>query len=158
MLDMRVSLDPATRPSRLPPLAHIAVVALLSLSFLSGAAVWAGQITQARTMETPLWLPGLLALHGCLNPFQCALFGYLCCQHIRMGWQLKANLLTGFSIEFVFAGLILSGTGLYYAGSAGWRNTFLWGHRVLGLLLPLGLVAHWIAGLRWGDWAEKSGK
>ena len=142
-------LDPATRPSRLSPLTHIAVVTLLSLSFLSGVVVWAGQSAQARTMETPAWLPGLLAFHGWLNPFQCALLGYLCCQHIRIGWQLKANLLTGFSMEFVFAGLILSGTGLYYAGSADWRNTFLWAHRVLGLLLPLSLGAHWIAGWRW---------
>jgi len=102
-------------------------------------------------METPSWLPGFLVAHGCLNPFLCVLFGYLCCQHIRMGWQLKANLATGFSIEFLFAGLIISGTGLYYAGSAEWRNTLVWGHRVLGLLLPLCLAAHWAAGRRWAN-------
>ena len=148
-------LDPATRPSRLPPLAHIAVVLLLSLSFLSGLAVWRAQLLQDRALESPPWLHGLLVLHGCLNPFLCALFGFLCCQHIRMGWHLKANLVTGFSIEFVFAGLILSGAGLYYAGSTEWRNTFLWSHRVLGLLLPLGLAAHWAAGLHWAKKVAK---
>jgi len=148
-------LDPAARPSRLAPLTHLAVVALLSLSFLSGLAVWVGQNVQARGMETPPWLPAMLALHGCLNPFLCALFGYLCCQHIRIGWQLKANLATGFSLEFLFAGLILSGTGLYYAGSAEWRKVFLWAHRVWGLLLPLGLGAHWAAGLRWANKTTK---
>ena len=108
-----------------------------------------------RALESPPWLHGLLVLHGCLNPFLCALFGFLCCQHIRMGWHLKANLVTGFSIEFVFAGLILSGAGLYYAGSTEWRNTFLWSHRVLGLLLPLGLAAHWAAGLHWAKKVAK---
>jgi len=49
------------------------------------------------------------------------------------------------------AGLIISGTGLYYAGSAEWRNTLVWGHRVLGLLLPLCLAAHWAAGRRWAN-------
>src|ERR1043165_9044314 len=107
LLGMGQPPDPATRPSRLPLLTHLAVVALLALSFLSGLALWRGEILQARTLETPAWLPGFLAVHGCLNPFLCALFGYLCYQHIRMGWKLRANLATGFSMEFLFAGLIL---------------------------------------------------
>ena len=51
MLSMGQSLHPATRPSRLPPLTHIAVVLLLSLSFLSGLAVWRAQVLQERTLE-----------------------------------------------------------------------------------------------------------
>ncbi len=142
-------LDPATRPSRLAPLTHIAVVLLLSLSFISGVAIWRGQTLQARMTETPSWLHAFLILHGWLNPFLCALFGYLCCQHIRLGWQLRANLLTGFSMEVIFAGQILSGAGLYYAGSPEWRNVLVGAHRILGVLLPLGLAAHWLAGTRW---------
>ena len=148
-------VDPAARPSRLAPLTHLAVLLLLSLSFLSGLALWRGQAVQSQTSQTPAWLPALLMLHGCLNPFLCALFGYLCCQHIRLGWQLKANLATGFSLEIVFAGLILSGAGLYYLGSADWRNACLWTHRLLGLLLPLSLGAHWTAGLRWARQTTK---
>ena len=53
---MRVPLDPATRPSRLPALTHITVVLLLSLSFISGLGVWCGEILQARSLETPAWL------------------------------------------------------------------------------------------------------
>jgi len=146
---MEGPLEAATRPSRLPALTHITVVLLLSLSFISGLGVWRGEILQARSLETPAWLHGSLILHGCLNPLLCVLFGYLCCGHIRMGWQLKANRITGVSMEILFAALILSGAGLYYAGSVEWRNAFVWAHRVLGLLLPLGLGAHWAAGLGW---------
>ena len=142
-------LDAATRPSRLPLLAHIAVVQLLSLSFLTGLVVWRGQVLQGRTLETPVWLHAAVVLHGSLNPFLCGLFGYLCCQHIRIGWHLRAVLASGFSMELVFAGLILSGVGLYYAGSDEWRNTLIRAHRILGLLLPLSLSVHWAAGRRW---------
>ena len=146
---MEPLLDPVTRPSRLSRFTHIAVVSLLSLSVISGLLVWQGQRIQARTLETPLWLHVSLVLHGSLNPFLCVLFGYLCCQHIRLGWQLRANLVTGFAMEIIFGGLILSGLGLYYAGAAESRNLCVQAHRILGLLLAPGLGMHWVAGLHW---------
>ena len=146
---MGLPLDPTTRPSRLPLFMHVAIVLLLSMSFISGLLVWQGERIQAETMESPAWLHPAVVLHGSLNPFLCVLFGYLCCQHIRFGWQLRANLLTGLTMEFLFAGLILSGVGLYYAGSREWREVMVAGHRTMGVLLPLGLGAHWWAGLRW---------
>ena len=148
-------LDPVTRPSRLSPFTHIAVVSLLSLSVISGLLVWQGQRIQARTLETPLWLHVSLVLHGSLNPFLCVLFGYLCCQHIRLGWQLRANLVTGFAMEIIFGGLILSGLGLYYAGAAESRNLCVQAHRILGLLLAPGMGMHWVAGLRWAEKISK---
>src|SRR5262245_7273015 len=148
-------LDPTTRPSRLSPFTHSAVVLLLSLSLISGLLVWQGQRIQARTVETPVWLHAALVLHGGLNPFLCVLFGYLCCQHIRLGWQLRANLATGFAIEIIFGGLILSGIGLYYAGGAESRNLWVQAHRVLGLLLAPALGLHWIAGRRWAKKISK---
>jgi hypothetical protein len=148
-------LDPAARPSRLPLFTHVTVVLLLSLSFISGLLVWQGQRAQEHAMETPLWLHPAVVLHGMLNPFLCVLFGYLCSQHIRFGWQLRANLLTGFMMEIIFGGLILSGIGLYYAGSAEWRNLCVQTHRILGLLLAPGLGIHWVAGLRWAKTISK---
>ena len=144
-------LDPAARPSRLPLFTHVAVVLLLSLSFISGLLAWQGQRVQAQAMETPDWLHASMVLHGSLNPFLCVLFGYLCSQHIRLGWQLRANLATGFAMEIIFGGLILSGIGLYYAGSAEWRNLCVQTHWILGLLLAPGLGMHWVAGLRWAN-------
>src|SRR6266511_5620287 len=146
---MAMPIDPARRPSRLSLPAHFMVVLLLCLAFLSGLLVWWGQTIQADALETPAWLRTCVVLHGGLNPFLCALFGYLCCQHIRYGWQLRANLVTGLTMEFLFAGLILSGVGLYYAGSKEWREVMVAGHRAMGVLLPLGLGAHWWVGLHW---------
>ena len=148
-------LDPATRPSRLPLFTHITVVFLLALSFLSGLLVWQGQRIQARELQTPAWVHASLVIHGGLNPFLCALFGYLCCQHIRFGWQLRANLLTGIAMEIIFGGLILSGVGLYYAGTAESRALCVQTHRVFGLLLAPGLGLHWMAGLRWAKRISK---
>jgi hypothetical protein len=125
------------------------VVLLLSLGFVSGLLVWWGQAIQAEALETPRWLRTCVVLHGGLNPLLCALFGYLCCLHIRYGWQLRANLATGLAMEFLFAGLILSGVALYYVGSKEWREWMVLLHRTLGVLLPLGLGAHWWAGQRW---------
>ena len=142
-------VNPATRPTRLAAWEHWLVAVMLALSFLSGALVWLGQTIQQSEQAAPTWLHPLLVLHGALNPFQCAIFGWLAFQHIRVGWQMRANVLTGFAMEFVFAGLILTGVGLYYAGTPEWRDGFVWAHRVLGLLLPAALVLHWITGLRW---------
>jgi len=146
---MAPALDPATRPSRLPLFTHVAVVLLLSLSFISGLAVWQGQRVREQTMDVPVWLHGAVVLHGVLNPFLCGLFGYLCCQHIRLGWQLRANLLTGIAMEIIFGGLIFTGAGLYYTGAEEWRSMLARTHELLGLLLPAGLGTHWLAGARW---------
>ena len=144
---MATQIDPARRPSRLPVAVRGAVVSLLGLAFVSGLLVWWGQLKQSEALDSPPWLRTCVVLHGALNPFLCALFGYLCCEHIRLGWQLRANLITGLAMELLFGGLILSGIGLYYAGD--WREAMVTIHRVLGLLLPLGLGAHWWAGWRW---------
>ena len=142
-------LDPATRPSRLPLFTHVAVVSLLSLSVISGLLVWQGQRVLEQKMVAPDWLRPTVVLHGVLNPLLCVLFGYLCCQHIRFGWQLRANLLSGFTMEIIFGGLILSGIGLYYAGTAEGRNLCVLTHRILGVLLAPALGMHWVSGLRW---------
>jgi len=128
----------------------VTIVLLLAGGFISGVLVWWGQTIQAEQLATPVWLRPMLVLHGCLFPFQCILFGVLLAHHIRVGWQLRANLLSGFTMELVFAGLILTGIGLYYAGSEEWRERLIGTHRVLGLALPLTLAGHWFMGLRWG--------
>ena len=142
-------IDPATRPSRILPPGQLAVMLLLGASFVSGVLVWWGQTIQARDLAAPPWLHGCLVLHGSLNPLLCILFGVLLCHHIRVGWAMRANLWSGFLMEAVFVGLIISGVGLYYIGDDAMRARALWFHHVCGLLLPLTLAAHWFAGIRW---------
>lgn len=145
----------ALRPGRLSSLIVVIIVTLLAAGFVSGIAVWRGQVLLAERLAAPGWLRPALVLHGCLFPVQCILFGVLLAHHIRMGWQLRANLLSGFAMEAVFFGLIATGAGLYYVGAAEWRERLIWAHRVLGLALPLTLGLHWVMGLRWGRRAER---
>lgn len=150
-------INAATRPSRLSFFAHFAVLAMLGLSFVSGAIIWYGQ--NANAIGDPssprfnllIWR----TLHGILNPFLCVLFGFLLCQHIRLGWQMKANRWSGLFMEAIFAVLILTGTGIYYSPEA-WQTSLISIHRVTGLLVPLSLTIHWIAAQIWIKKAEKS--
>lgn len=155
---MPLPIDPATRPSRLPLLGQVAVLVLLATSFVSGVLIWWGQTIQARELTTPPWLHGCLVLHGSLNPLLCVLFGILVCHHIRVGWVMRANLLSGLVMEAVFAGLIASGVGLYYAGDDKAREWVLWIHRALGLSMPLALAAHWLTGLAWAKRTDPAGQ
>ena len=149
MLAHEEPLSAAARPSRLSLLAQIVIPVLLFLSVISGALIWWGQSRQLEELQTPGWLRACVVLHGTLNPFICVLFGYLLSQHIRMGWELKANRPSGFILEALLGGLIASGAGLYYAGSDEWRTIFVWGHRLLGVALPVGLLFHWVLARAW---------
>ncbi len=147
---MDESINPTPRPSRLSLLVHLAVVGLLLLSFISGALIWYGQnanrladLDSAR-FNVQIWR----TLHGILNPFLCVVFGYLLCQHIRLGWEMKANRLSGLFMEAIFALLILTGVGIYYAPE-NWQTRLISAHRVLGLLVPLSLTVHWVAAQFW---------
>jgi hypothetical protein len=149
--------DPKTRPTRLSCPGQVIVAVLLGASFVSGVMVWYGKRIQADELSSPAWLQPAITVHGCLNPVLCILFGYLVCQHIRVGWQMRANLVTGFLMEAVFALMILSGAGLYYVGDPEWRDRIVFLHQILGVALPLALALHWIAGLCWGrKMSEKS--
>ena len=150
---MRDPSDAVRRPSRLSPPILFLGLSLLVLSFVSGAVLWWGQVANRgfdgidSTQLVPLQ-PWQL-IHGALNPFLSVFFGYLLCQHARLSWQMKANRLSGAAMVVVMGGLILTGTGLYYAGSQSWREWLVWSHRALGLSLPLTLAAHWIGAVQW---------
>jgi len=145
----------AERPNRLTPAVHAITLLLLTASFISGVLIWRGVHLQETRAETPTWLRACVVLHGALNPFLCALFGYFLCEHIRIGWRLRANRVSGFFMEVCFAALILTGIGLYYSGGESFRTFCVTAHRVLGLAMPICLAAHWIAGQRWAKAQER---
>jgi hypothetical protein len=152
---MPEAFEPSQRPSLIPVWGRAAIAVLLGTSFISGALIWWGQTIQANEMTTPPWLRACLVLHGALNPFLCVLFGILLCHHIRVGWRMRANLISGFIMELTFATLILTGIGLYYVGSE-WRDAVVWIHRICGLLVPVSLGIHWVSGLSWARKAAAS--
>ena len=140
--------NPSERPTRLPVWGQWLIVLILLLSFASGIAIWWGKTLQAEQLVTPVWLRGTVILHGCLNPIQCVLFGILLCHHIRVGWQMRANLFAGFVMEGVFGGLILTGIGLYYAPE-NWHDRVIWLHRAFGVAMPVTLGLHWLTAHFW---------
>ena len=142
-------LHASARPSRLPPAAQWLIALLLGLSFFTGVFIWWGQTLRDRDSAAPVWLHACTVAHGTLNPFLTGLFGYLVCHHIRIGWELRANLATGFAMELVFLVQILTGVGIYYAGAQAWHDGFVWTHRVCGLLFPLAIALHWAAARRY---------
>jgi hypothetical protein len=137
------------RPSRLPLWAHTATVLLIGLSFLSGAVLLYHELTTENEIAKPGWLHTVRVIHGSFYPFQCVLFGYLLSQHIRYGWQLKANRVSGLFMETCFAGLIITGLGLYYLSSDVLRERCQQVHSTIGVLLPVSLAIHWFAAKRW---------
>lgn len=138
------------RPSRLSKATRYTLAILFLASFFTGVLIWIGQSMLTAETATPAWLHLSLVAHGCLNPFLCAMFGWLLRQHVRIGWHLKANLPTGMFLEGCFAGLILTGVGLYYAGPDV-REPIVWMHRLLGIAFPAALWIHWAAGLKWAS-------
>src|SRR5436190_127934 len=107
--------NPSSRPSRLSTLIHAVVIGGLALSFVSGISIWYGQNIAEHLVAPPSWLHVCRVIHGSLNPILCGLFGYLCCQHIRYGWVLRANWVSGLTMEGVFLLLIISALPIYYA-------------------------------------------
>jgi len=145
-----MELPPASsRPSRLSIAAHVIVVGSLALSFISGIAIWYGQTVSGETLTPPTWMHGARVIHGALNPVLCAVFGYLVAHHIRYGWALRANWVTGLAMEAIFAALIISSLAVYYADEGLLRSTSIWIHRVCGAALPGIITAHWVAARMW---------
>jgi hypothetical protein len=148
VLELPREPDASTRPSRLPRGIEVLTTIIVAASFITGALFWWGQ-TQLAALQPPRWLETCRVAHGCLNPLTCVLFGYLLCQHIRYGWALKINRPSGFVVEIIIAGLIISAVGLYYIGNETIRNWLVWAHRILGMALPVSFIGHWMAARRW---------
>jgi hypothetical protein len=145
-------LNADARPARLPLSVHIAVIVLITLSFVSGVALWYldGTESNGPTDALHAWR----RFHGALNPLMCVLFGCLLCQHIRAGWQIKANRVSGLLMETIFTVLIVSAVGIYYAPDA-WQTSLIWVHRLSGVALPAAMVLHWVSAHFWVKSLEK---
>ena len=145
---MEPAIVPAERPSRLPLVIHILVILLLLLAFVSGVLIWYGQNVNSGADEPTFNIRPWVLLHGYLNPLLCVMFGYLLCQHIRYGWAMRANWVTGLFMELVYAVLILTGASLYYSPES-WRTVILLIHHYTGIAVPVAIGLHWITSLIW---------
>jgi hypothetical protein len=117
------------------------------LLFASGAAWLALSWVRGGADAPPHpWQPWLLKLHGAAAMLILLVLGTLIPLHIRRGWKAGVNRLTGALMVGGAALLVLTGYGLYYAGSDRLREFTANVHDILGLAAPLLLLWHILRG------------
>ncbi len=85
-----------------------------------------------------------LVAHGAFGFAGIWLVGFLWGTHVVKRWRLRRHRKTGgvlFAVMFV---LILTGYLLYYLSSDDWRTSTADVHWIIGLGMPLTLLAHWL--------------
>ncbi len=92
-----------------------------------------------------LWIS---TLHTTMSFIMLMIFGALWPVHIRAGWRMKANVISGVVMTVVILILALSGLGILYAGSESFSVIAAVGHLVLGYLLIFCFPYHFVIGRR----------
>ncbi len=92
--------------------------------------------------------PWAMRAHGAAAMFGLAVLGSIWTTHVMPAWQRGTHRLSGGSLFLLWAGLILSGYGLYYLADETQRATTSWIHMGCGLLLPFGLLLHVLQAMR----------
>lgn len=89
-----------------------------------------------------------LKAHGAAAMAFLMVLGTLWSGHIRRAWHLRRNRVSGLPLLLLMALLILTGYGLYYAGSEELRPWISLVHWLIGCLASLGLLLHVVIGKR----------
>lgn len=92
--------------------------------------------------------PSTMKIHGAAAMVFLAVFGSLVPLHLRRGWVLRLNRPSGIAITAVCLLMAASGWALYYAGGENARAVVSAAHWILGLLFPVVIIAHVMAGKR----------
>lgn len=85
-----------------------------------------------------LWLK----LHGAAGMIGLVLFGSLLGSHMRRAWSQRRGRTSGGTLAGLFVLLSVTGYGLYYVGSESLRPWISAVHWVVGLGIPVLLMAH----------------
>jgi cytochrome b561 len=130
----------------LKPLQRNFLYTVLALLFFSGAA-WAywNYLRASGDFEVSAkaWA---MKIHGAAAMAVLVLIGMLLSVHVRFAWRARRNRTNGSIFLGVFAVLIITGYGLYYAGGERLRAWTSWIHLAVGLALPILLVIHILLG------------
>ena len=125
---------------------------VFGLLFLSGAAWWAlhrwGQVGGEFGPRPHPLEPWLIRLHGGTAMAVLVLLGLLLPVHVRRAWLVARNRVSGSVMLVLCLLLALSGWALYYAGGEATRAAAGRVHVVIGLTLPVFLLAHIAFGRR----------
>lgn len=82
--------------------------------------------------------------------------GALWSVHMRSGWRRKQHWKTGILLASAFVYLAVTAVGVYYLANEAWANFSGLSHAILGLLLVLPFVIHYLAGHRSGKLRKKA--
>ena len=127
------------RPGRMPRWQRWSFWFGMGLCIASGISYWLGREMFVATG----WLGhrNVLSLHGISASLAVFLLGTIAVGHIRVGWILRKNRLSGVGNVVVLSVLVLTGWGLYY-GPEETRDVTVWVHWLLGLGFVGVLCAH----------------
>lgn len=148
-------MQPATGPwrciLRLEPRFRAGVYIIVGLLFGTGAARFAIDRLKGVGPAAETWQDAsawLLMLHGGAAMLFLLLLGALIALHVRIGWRLGNNRVSGTVMLTLNAVLVVTAFGLYYAGSETLRPWISDIHIAVGLGFPALLALHAVLGRR----------
>jgi hypothetical protein len=129
------------------------LVSVLITLLLTGVLLTPTTLTFRLAWEVAWRLEGdhrvwITAVHTMLSFIMLMTFGALWPAHIRAGWRMKANLISGVAMSIVIMILALSGLGILYAGGESFSVIAAVSHLVLGYLLIFCFPYHFVVGRR----------
>ena len=110
--------------------------------FVTGVSWWA---LDSASSVVRLYL---IAAHGLAAMVFLVTLGVILVLHVREGWRLQLNRVSGVFVLTVISLLILTAFALYYVGSDILRSVVSLLHIVVGFVLPPMLVIHIVFGRR----------
>ena len=115
--------------------------ATLAVLFASGVAWWMfGEGDAAR--------PYLIAAHGLAAMIALLALGATAVLHVRESWKRRRNRWSGLVVATALGVLVITAFGLYYIGSDRLRSYTSLVHLVVGVAMPLLILAHVVLGAR----------
>lgn len=130
-----------------PPRFYQLLIATVALLLLSGALLAPTTLVMRLEWEVPWRLPGaarlwVVALHVFASYLLATLAGALWTGHMRLGWRLQRNRPSGMILVALWAGLAISGVGIFYLGNERLALANGVGHLILGFTAALVFFLH----------------
>ncbi len=125
-------------PSRLATVALYVLMAGLTVTGLA----WLYPHYRNAGAGLPDWTANVLAVHGALAIAAGVVFGMYVEGHVRRHWRHSRNRPLGLLQVAAWLALLLTGYALYYLASEETRPSWSTTHWVVGLGVPLALLAH----------------
>jgi predicted small integral membrane protein len=134
----------------LDPRFRFAIYGAFSILFVTGVAwIVSDQMKDAASGEPwQMTAAYMLMVHGGAAMATLMLLGALVPLHVRHGWRMRRNRITGSLMAACNAALILTAFGLYYLGSDTFRSWTSGVHIGAGLFFPVLFCIHVFIGRR----------